>query len=114
VANRIKELDGSSITPDSGKPLEAVRGSSAVGSAGGGASGSSGSSGSASDSVYITQSARTLAGLSQAVQDSPDVDSARVATLQQSIGAGLYNVDPDRIAGLMLQLEQDLNGTASQ
>lgn len=111
MANRIKELDGSSVTPDSGKPLEAVRASNTVGSAGGGAAGASGS---APDSVYITQSARTLAALSQTVQDSPDIDSARVATLQQSIGAGLYNVDPERIAGLMLQLEQDLSGTLPQ
>ncbi len=88
-----------------------MRASNTVGSAGGGAAGAAGS---APDSVYITQSARTLAALSQTVQDSPDIDSARVATLQQSIGAGLYNVDPERIAGLMLQLEQDLSGTLPQ
>jgi flagellar biosynthesis anti-sigma factor FlgM len=115
VANRIKELDGSAITADSGKPLESVRASNTAGSAtAGSGSGSGTSTGAAPDSVYITQSARTLASLSQTVQDTPDVDSARVTTLQQSIGAGLYKVDPDRVAGLMLQLEQELSGTMSQ
>ena len=113
MANRIKQLDGASVAPDSGKPLEAVRAGNAAGSATAGA-GSSGSSGAASDSVYITQSARTLAALSQAVQDSPDIDSARVATLQRSIGEGLYTIDPNRIAGLMMQLEQDLSGAMPQ
>ena len=110
MANRIKELGGAAITPDSGKPVEAARASAAVNTATTGQS----PAGPAADSVYITQSARTLAALSQALQDTPDVDSARVASLQHSIGAGLYNVDPERIAGLMMQLEQDLNGTAPQ
>jgi flagellar biosynthesis anti-sigma factor FlgM len=110
VANRIKELDGAAITPDSGKPVEAARPGAAVNTATTG----QGSPGPAADSVFITQSARTLAALSQALQDTPDVDSGRVATLQHSIDAGLYQVDPDRIAGLMMQLEQDLNGTQAQ
>jgi len=116
VANRIKQLDGASVAPDSGKPLQAVHAGNAAGSSttGAGSSQPAAASGAAGDSVYITQSARALAALSQAVQDSPNIDFTRVATLQRSIDEGLYRVDPNRIAGLMMQLEQDLNGMMQQ
>ena len=61
MANRIKELDGAAIPPDSGKPLEAARPGAAVNTATTGQG--QGSAGAPADSVYITQSARTLAAL---------------------------------------------------
>jgi len=108
VASRIKDVDGGSISAGSGGPLEGIRAGKPVGSATSGPA-----SGPTPDSVHITSSARALAALSQAVQAAPDVDGARVAGVQQALAAGQYGIDPDRIAGRMLQLEQDLGGTQS-
>jgi len=103
VANRIKGLDGGAIGPGSGNPIEKVNVSKPVTPAG-----AEPSPAAETDSVHITQSARALASLSQAVQDTPDIDSARVAAVQQQIESGQYTVNPDRIASRLLQLEQDL------
>lgn len=107
MANRIKQLDGGSIGAGGGNPVESVRPGKPVGSA---TTGSGAPAAPSADSVHITSSARALATLSQAVQDTPEVDAGRVATLQQAIESGQYGVDPGRIAGRMLQLEQDLGG----
>ena len=111
MANRIKQLDGASIGTGNGSPIESVKPSHAVTSA---TAESDSSSRPVSDSVHITESARTLAALSQAVQATPDINTDRVAALQQDIGAGQYSIDPERIAGRMLQLEQDLRGAQPQ
>ncbi|HWW20388.1 MAG TPA: flagellar biosynthesis anti-sigma factor FlgM [Steroidobacteraceae bacterium] len=109
MANRIKGLDGGSIGPDSSNPIEKIRITTPVNS------GSSGAPASTprSDSVHITDSARTLASLSQAVNDSPDVDMNRVSAVQQALATGVYRINPERIANNMLALEQDL-GSAKQ
>jgi negative regulator of flagellin synthesis FlgM len=60
------------------------------------------------DNVHLTDPARNMAALAQAVFDAPDVDTARVDTLQQSIQNGSYHVDAGRIADRLLQLEQEL------
>ncbi len=108
---RIKQLDGGSIGAGSGNPLEGVRPSNPSGSA---TSSSSSARGSGSSSVDITPSARALASLAAAVEAAPEVDAARVTTLQQAISSGEYSIDPDRIAAGMLQLEQELGGTQQQ
>ncbi|MGA8706804.1 MAG: flagellar biosynthesis anti-sigma factor FlgM [Steroidobacteraceae bacterium] len=109
MANRIKGLDGGSIGPGSGNPIEKISITKPV------ATGGSNSAPAAeTDSVHITQSARALQALSQAVQDSPEVDSARVSAVQQQIESGQYSANPDRIASRLLQLEQDLRGAAAQ
>jgi negative regulator of flagellin synthesis FlgM len=109
VPNRIKGLDGGSIGPGSSNPIETIRISPPVNPAG-----TDSSSKPEADSVHITQSARSLAALSQAVQDSPDIDAGRVAAAQQAITVGTYSINPERIASRMLQLEQDLNAATSQ
>jgi negative regulator of flagellin synthesis FlgM len=108
VANRIKGLDGGSIGPGNSNPIEKIRISTAVGSAGADAA-----SPAAVDNVHITQSARSLAALSQAVSETPDIDAGRVASVQQQIDSGQYTINPQRIAARLLQLEQDL-GSAAQ
>ena len=110
MANRIKGLDGGSIGPDSSNPIEKIRVSTPVNS---GASGSSASK-PQTDTVHITESARSLASLSQTVSDTPDVDMNRVAAVQQSIASGTYQINPERIADRMLQLEQDLGNSQQQ
>ena len=109
MPNRINQLDGRAVSTGNGGAVESIPPARPVGSAAGGASGGAGP---APDSVHITASGRALAALSQAVQEAPEVDAARVSTLQQSIGSGNYSVDADRIAARMLQLEQDLGGNA--
>ena len=108
MASQIKDLGGGSIGAGGGS-LEPVRGKP-VGSA---APGSGSSLGLGAESVHITDSARALAALSQAVQSTPEVDAGRVATLQQAIANGNYSIDSDRIAARMLQVEQDLGGVGS-
>jgi negative regulator of flagellin synthesis FlgM len=107
VASRIKGLDGGSIGPDSSNPIEKVRVSTPVGSGSPGTSASS----PRSDSVHITDSAKALSSLSQAVNDTPDVDMNRVAAVQQALATGSYRINPERIANNMLALEQDLGST---
>jgi negative regulator of flagellin synthesis FlgM len=110
VANRIKGLDGGSIGPDNSNPIEKIRVSTPV------SSGSSGASASTprSDSVHITDSARALASLSQAVNEAPEVDMNRVSAVQQALASGSYRINPERIANNMLALEQDLGSTKQQ
>jgi negative regulator of flagellin synthesis FlgM len=109
VANRIKGLDGGSIGSGSGNPVEQVRATATVKTV---TLGPGSSSSSQADSVHITDSARTMSALSQAVSSSPDIDSARVAVVQQALDAGQYTINPQRIADRLLQLDQDL-GSAS-
>jgi negative regulator of flagellin synthesis FlgM len=110
VATGIKGLDGGSIGADNSNPVERVRVSTPVNSGGSDPAASA----PAGDSVHITESARTLASLSQAVSASPDVDLNKVSAVQQAIGAGVYRINPERIADSMLQVERDLGSARSQ
>jgi negative regulator of flagellin synthesis FlgM len=107
MAGRIKGLDGGSIGSDQSNPIEKVRVSNPVGSGGSDSTHST----THADSVSITDSARTLASLSQAVNDAPDVDMNRVSAVQQALATGSYRINPERIANSMLALEQDLSST---
>lgn len=109
MANQIKGLDGGSIGSDSSNPIEKVRISNPVSSGGASAPQNTNQSTSRADSVHITQSAHALNSLSEAVSDTPDVDTNRVAALQQAISSGTYKANPERIASNMLQLEQELS-----
>lgn len=104
MPNRIKGLDGGSIGPGSGNPIERVSLSKPVTTA----AGADSSSANDKDSVHITESARSMAALAQAVQDAPDVDTSRVASVQQQIDSGQYTVNPERIASRLMQLDRDL------
>jgi negative regulator of flagellin synthesis FlgM len=102
VADRIKGLDSSSLGPSSsGSPVEQIRASTAVSTA-------TSAPQPSVDSVNITDSARRMFALAQAVQEAPEVDTERVAALQNAIGNGQYTINPDRVADRLLQMEQDL------
>ncbi len=107
MANRIAELESGSLGAAGGSPLEPVRPTSPAGST----TASPDSSGNSADQVHITGSARALAALSQAVQQTPEIDHARVNSIQRALDSGHYQSNPQRIAARMLQLEQDLGGT---
>jgi negative regulator of flagellin synthesis FlgM len=102
VTDRIKGLDSSSLGASSGgSPIEQIRASTAVSNA-------TNAPQPAVDSVNITDSARRLFALAQAVNAAPEVDTQRVAALQQEISNGQYVIHPDRLADRLLQMEQDL------
>jgi negative regulator of flagellin synthesis FlgM len=58
--------------------------------------------------VHITDQARQLAALEQAVQSAPIVNEARVAAVRSAIEEGRYEVEPERIADKMLRMDRDL------
>lgn len=58
--------------------------------------------------VRITDQARQLAALEQAVQGAPVVNEARVTAVRLAIEEGRYEVSPDRIADKLLRMEQEL------
>ena len=102
MAGRIKGLDSSSLgASSSGSPIEQIRASTAVSTA-------TSAPQPGVDSVNITDSARRLFALAQAVHDAPEVDAQRIAALQQALGNGQYTINPDRIADRLLQMERDL------
>lgn len=60
------------------------------------------------ESVHITDSARQLLALQQAIGDVPDIDQSRVERLRADIEQNRYSSDSGRIADRMLQMEGDL------
>jgi len=61
-----------------------------------------------SSPVQITDQARQLAALEQAVQSMPVVNEARVAEIRLAIEEGRYEVAPERIAEKLMRMDQDL------
>jgi negative regulator of flagellin synthesis FlgM len=61
-----------------------------------------------SNSVRITDQARQLAALEQAVQSMPIVNEARVAEIRVAIEEGRYQVSPERIADRLMNMDRDL------
>jgi negative regulator of flagellin synthesis FlgM len=58
--------------------------------------------------VRITDQARQLAALEQAVQSLPIVNEARVAEIRLAIEEGRYEIAPERIAEKLMRMDQDL------
>jgi negative regulator of flagellin synthesis FlgM len=61
--------------------------------------------------VRITDQARQLAALERAVQDTPVVNEARVASIRLAVEEGRYEVVPERIADKLLRMEHELRMT---
>lgn len=101
VSNRIKAADGSPVSgSSSSRAVEQVRRASAVSA--------SDKPVEAGNDVHITNSARELLGLQQAISDLPEIDSGRVERLRRDIEQNRYSVDAGKIADRLLQLEDDL------
>ena len=62
----------------------------------------------AGNSVRITDQARQLATLEQALQGMPIVNESRVAELREAIEQGRYEVVPERIADRLMRMDRDL------
>lgn len=63
----------------------------------------------ASSPIHITDQARQLAAVEQALNDVPVVNEARVAAIRDAIEQGRYEVNPERIADKLLRTERELS-----
>jgi negative regulator of flagellin synthesis FlgM len=60
------------------------------------------------DHVTLTDSARSLQKLSEAVAQAPVVNAEKVASIKQALQSGTYQVDAGRVADKILQSERGL------
>jgi negative regulator of flagellin synthesis FlgM len=60
------------------------------------------------DHVTLTDSARSMQRIEEAVAKAPVVDASKVAAVKQAIGSGTYKIDAGRIAGKLLKYERGL------
>jgi negative regulator of flagellin synthesis FlgM len=60
------------------------------------------------DHVTLTDSARTLQKIEEAVAKTPVVNANKVAAVKQAINSGTYKIDAGRIAGKLLNYERGL------
>lgn len=60
------------------------------------------------DRVSLTGTARQLQALENQVANQPVVDSQRVDAVRQAVASGTFNVDAERIADKVIDLEQAL------
>jgi len=62
----------------------------------------------ASDSLRLTGEAAGLQVLQRELAAAPAIDSARVEAVREELASGLYKVNPEKIAALMLELDEQL------
>jgi len=60
------------------------------------------------DTVTLTDSARSLQKIEEAVAKAPVVNASKVAAVKQAIHSGTYQVDAGRVAEKLLQFERGL------
>ena len=68
---------------------------------------------STSDAVAFTDTASALKQAERALESEPVVDSARVERIRSALADGSYEVDPQRIADNMVDMESSLSGERS-
>jgi negative regulator of flagellin synthesis FlgM len=62
----------------------------------------------ASDHVTLTDSARSLQKIEEAVAKAPVVNAHKVAAVKQAVNAGTYQINAAQVAGKLLQFERGL------
>jgi negative regulator of flagellin synthesis FlgM len=60
------------------------------------------------DHVTLTDSARSLQKIEEAIAKAPVVDTAKVAAIKQAVSSGTYQIDTGRVADKLLQYERGL------
>jgi negative regulator of flagellin synthesis FlgM len=60
------------------------------------------------DHVTLTDSARSLQKIEEAVAKTPVVNAGKVAAVKHAISSGTYKIDASRIAGKLLNYERGL------
>jgi negative regulator of flagellin synthesis FlgM len=106
VPNQINELNGGSSTASGSVGTGRTPGTAPVTT---GASAPATSESVGTD-VHITDAASALASVEPSLRDAPAVDSARVAMIRSAIEQGQYTIDPEHVAGQLVQMEQALGG----
>ena len=110
MSSKIGGVDSSSQTAAIGAGRGVQRPQDA---AAGGTQSSSTSSGS-DENVQITGAARQLASLEQAVRDTPEVNTTRVAQISSAIAQGTYTINSQHIADQLVQSDKELAHLGSQ
>jgi negative regulator of flagellin synthesis FlgM len=72
------------------------------------ASTSGGSAALTGDHVTLTDSARALQKIEEAVAKSPVVNAQKVAAVKQAVSSGTYQIDAARVADKLLKFERGL------
>jgi negative regulator of flagellin synthesis FlgM len=72
------------------------------------ASGASAQTSQSGDTVTLTDSARSLQKIEEAVAKAPVVNASKVAAVKHAVSSGTYKVDAARVADKMLQFERGL------
>ena len=72
------------------------------------ASAANASSGQSGDTLTLTNSARSLQKIEEAIAKAPVVDAGKVAAVRQAISSGTYQIDAGRIADKILKFERGL------
>lgn len=67
----------------------------------------------ASDAVAFTETASALKQAERALKSEPVVDSARVERIRSAVADGSYEVDAQRTADKMVDMESSLSGERS-
>ncbi len=94
------------------EPLAPPKGSSSSGVAAdktqGDAAAAPASTAQTGDQVTLTASARSLQKLSDAIAQTPVVNSAKVSSIKQALANGTYQIDSASVADKMIQFESGL------
>ncbi|MGA3156153.1 MAG: flagellar biosynthesis anti-sigma factor FlgM [Steroidobacteraceae bacterium] len=106
MTDKIKGAGSGPIDAGASRPVDSVRPKPAISS-----SSSESQSSATSDTVTVSSAARNMTSLQQAVNEVPDIDTNRVAAVQQALGSGQYKINAGKIADRMIQLEGDLRST---
>ena len=60
------------------------------------------------DHLTLTDSARSLQKIEEAVANTPVVNQEKVAAVKQAVNSGTYQIDANRVAGKLLKFESGL------
>lgn len=105
MTDKIEGATSGAIDAGASRPVDSVRPKPAISS-----SSSESQASLSGDTVTVSTTARNLTSLQQVIKDTPDIDTNRVATVQQALSSGQYKIDAGKIADRMIQLESDLRG----
>jgi negative regulator of flagellin synthesis FlgM len=94
------------------EPLAPIKGSNSNGAVAdksqSDAAGTASSTAQTGDHVTLTNSARSLQKIEEAVAKTPVVNDAKVAAIKQAVQGGTYRVDAARVADKLLQFENGM------
>ena len=95
-------------TADQVKPVKGSNSSGVVAEKPQGEAAASVSSSQSGDHVTLTDSARSLQKIEEAVAKTPVVNKEKVAAVKQAVSSGKYQIDANRVAGKLLKFERGL------